>query len=117
MEQRRGRRRAADFHAVLRYEALGLISGRARDIGRGGMALAALPVTVPANVPVRLHFQLPRGEGDVASYDVAATVAWARNGEMGIMFCEQPPDLNSALGALLGEGNGRRFGFRKRFHG
>ncbi len=116
MEQRRGRRKSVQMHAVVRYERLGLISGQARDIGSGGMSLQAGPVVVPADSAVRLHFKIPVDGGELTC-DVGATVVWTRNGAMGLAFIDMEPELARALRLWTYGGMRPNFSFRKRFHG
>ncbi|WP_303901036.1 PilZ domain-containing protein [Thiohalomonas denitrificans] len=116
MEHRRGRRKRVQMHAVVRYEELGLFSGRVRDIGTGGMGIETGPIVIPRDARVEVHFRFP-GD-DQAGYALAAAIAWTAHGEMGLAFQEPAPEVMQKLYAeLYGARAGSARGFSKRFHG
>ncbi len=115
MEHRRERRKRVEMHAVVRYERLGLVSGRVRNIGAGGMGLEAGPIRIPRDAPVEVHFRFP-GEHRTG-YALAASVAWSAHGEMGLVFRDPAPAIKQRLYAELYGTPLANPGFRKRFHG
>ncbi|SCZ49640.1 PilZ domain-containing protein [Thiohalomonas denitrificans] len=112
MEHRRGRRKRVQMHAVVRYEQLGLFSGRVRDIGPGGMGIEAGPIMIPRDARVEVHFRFP-GD-DQTGYALVAAIAWTAHGEMGLAFEETAPAVRQKLyselyGARVERGSGKRF--------
>ena len=88
MEHRQARRKRTQMHAVVRYERLGLFSGRVRDISPGGMGIESGPIMIPRDARVEVHFRFPGKHK--AGYTIEATIVWTAHGEMGHFKTRHP---------------------------
>lgn len=104
------------MHAVVRYERLGLLSGRVRDLGTGGLGLATGPIVLPPGAWVTVHL-CPSQDASLR-LTVPARVAWVRYGDVGVTFGDLPSEVRRRLHtAVYGRKPGVSRQFRKRFHG
>lgn len=100
MDSRSSVRRRLELRVVLGYPKLGMLGGKTRDIGPGGMFVDTGRVTLPRDGQVRVYLYVPGPE--VERFCVAdARVVHSRSGGVGLAFQQLDDGTRSALNALV----------------
>jgi hypothetical protein len=89
-----------ELQVVLSYPKLGMVSGRTRDLGRGGMFVDTGRVTVPRDEKLRVYLHLPGP--DAEHFCVAeARVVHSRGGGVGLAFQQLDDATRNTLTELM----------------
>jgi len=100
MEHRYTERKLLRLGVVVTCPHLGLIRGRSRDVGLGGMFVQTDCVVMPLNAPVNVSFQ-PDAQRPLVCFEAQGMVIHQHAGGFGLMFDELQPACRDALRALL----------------
>jgi hypothetical protein len=89
-----------ELQVVLSYPKLGIVGGRTRDLGRGGMFVDTGRVTVPRDEKLRVYLHLPGP--DAEHFCVAeARVVHSRGGGVGLAFQQLDDATRNTLAELM----------------
>lgn len=100
MEHRCSVRKPIVLDVVLSCRTLGLVGGRTKDIGMGGMSVDIGRIQLPVNAIVECFLLL--GGGDpVKPYRTEAMVVHAGRSGIGLLFSQLKPPLQLALQEML----------------
>ena len=100
MDSRSSIRRRLELQVVLSYPKLGMVSGRTRDLSRGGMFVDTGRVTVPRDEMLRVYLHLPGP--DAEHFCVAeARVVHSRGGGVGLAFQQLDDATRNTLAELM----------------
>lgn len=94
------RKKDVRLDVAMSYAGLGLVIGRARQIGLSGMSIVTGRVRLPLNAVVTVAFNLEEG-GKLVAHRIRAMVVEQRDDGVELTFTEQQPATVSALRALL----------------
>ena len=100
MEHRCSVRVPLALDVVIKSRSLGLVSGRTRNVGVGGMLVDTGPARLPVNTLVETSLvMLEQGREQV--YDAFAVVIHSSDGGTGLMFSDMDPALFNRLHQLV----------------
>ena len=85
MEHRWTARKQTAFEAVIRYPGLGLVCGKVKNIGSGGMYLETGVIALSPNMPVDVTVRVRKGGTDDVCR-LPAWVVWTGPSGAGLMF-------------------------------
>lgn len=106
MEHRWNTRKHTAFEAVIHYPALGLVRGKVKNIGLGGMGIETSVITLNPNTAVDLTVRVRRhGAGRLLR--LHAWIVWAAPDRAGLMFRAFDDTTYAALQELVFEHQGR----------
>ncbi len=100
MEHRCSSRKPLMLDVVIGYNAIGLVQGRTRDVGLGGMFVETGCVELPVNAVVQASFILEKN-GRKAACQAKALVVHNQSLGAGLMFNDLNDDLYSTLHDIL----------------
>lgn len=106
MEHRCSLRRPMKVDIVLNYRSLGLVRGRSRDVGMGGMFVETGRIQIPVNAMVDVSVMLDTADGACA-FHAEAIVVHTNKGGIGMMFSDLKPGLHDLLHDLIYNERGR----------
>lgn len=102
MEHRWDTRKATAVEAVVRYPALGLVRGKVRNIGLGGMYVETGAITFNVNTPVDVTVRIGKHSAD-GLFHMHAWVVWTGASGAGLMFRAFDDTSYAALQELVSE--------------
>ncbi len=102
MEHRWNTRKATAFEAVVRYPGLGLVRGKVRNIGFGGMYLETGAIAFNVNTPVDVTVRVRKHAADGLCH-MHAWVVWTGASGAGLMFRAFDDTSYAALQELVFE--------------
>jgi hypothetical protein len=100
MEKRWSTRVPVNLDVALRYDALGILRGRARDLSLEGMFIDTGRVMLPYHAALEINFAMPDGDHR-RLHAVPAVVVRTSNGGVGAMFRNIPVDTARALKSVM----------------
>jgi len=100
MEKRWSRRTPINLDVALRYDGLGMLRGRARDLSLEGMFIDTGRVALPDYAVVEINFAVSEGETRRV-HAVHAVVVRTSRGGVGTMFRQVSLDSVRALRSLM----------------
>lgn len=98
MEHRCSIRKSLTLDVVINYRGLGLVRGRTRDIGMGGLFVDTGCVQLPANAMVDVAVML---DGASRPLRIGAIVVHTRDSGAGLLFDELDPDCHDTLHQMI----------------
>ena len=85
---------------VVNYRSLGLVKGRTRDIGLGGMFVETGRVNLPVNAMLDVSVLIEGAHG-MSPFRTGAIVVHSAEGGVGLMFTDVPLKLKETLHEML----------------
>lgn len=102
IDHRYSLRRTVNSEVVLKYRALGLVHGRVKDLGVGGMFVDLGRVQLPLNAVVEVSlFCKNIQKGHHQTYSAEAMVVHQSDGGIGLMFLDLDPQCQIFLHDLV----------------
>lgn len=98
MDKRKSHRRFTTANVVVKYDSLGLVSGKIRDVSEGGMYVQTGRVVIPPNAAVEAYLRL-RGNGKDERLVMQARVARVDMDGLALMFPQPDVTLVSRITA------------------
>lgn len=105
MEHRYTERKPMALDVVVSCSSVGLVRGRALNIGSGGMFVETRCVLMPIHSPVTVCFQ-PDPEQPMVNHQAEGMVVHQKGNGFGIMFGELKPETRSAIRFLMADSQG-----------
>lgn len=100
MEHRCSIRRSLSLDVVLNCRSLGLVGGRTRDIGMGGMFVDIGRIQLPMNALIESCILLETA-GQTQPFRTEAMVVHSGRSGVGLMFSDLPPAFHQRLHELI----------------
>ncbi len=100
MDLRNSPRRQVELNTTLNYRSLGLVQGRIRDIGMGGMFVDIGRIQLPVNAVLEVSLMIESAKMVVPMTVEAMVVRCAEKG-VGLMFDELDGEVHKALTQLV----------------